>query len=355
MLAPWNRMRDASPLSERAGGAGSAGSAGRRFGSVGAIFVAAFFCEPESWASPSNLPPQVGYNYGQTETPGIAATAGALRATSNSTSALFINPANMAATRVYHIGAFAQIWPQANRQSYGAAIVDSIVSSAKLAGGLGGSYTRQDPDGVDRTAIDVRFALAYPFSDMFFVGADGRYLSLEEDGYPKSLRQLGPSVASGGLHDDPIVKSITFDAGMTLKPIDHLYLSIVGSNLTDPGNGFLPLTLGGGIGYVADTFSLEGDVLGDFSTYDNTTTRAMAGGGVLVADHFPLKLGYRYDEGAQSHAITGGLGYLDKAYAVELSLQRVVSGDPVTVVVFGFTYHVEATGLTPGIDEGYEE
>ena len=124
-------------------------------------------------ADPSKLPPEVGYNYGQTETPRIAAMGGALRAFSNSTDALFINPANMATSRVYHIGALAQIWPEADRQSYGAAIVDSIVSSSRLAGGLGGTWTSQDPDGVDRKSLDVRFALAYPFSDHLFIGASG--------------------------------------------------------------------------------------------------------------------------------------------------------------------------------------
>src|SRR5688500_16321167 len=98
-----------------------------------------------AWASvcqadPSELPPEVGYNYGEIETPRVAATGGAQRALSNSVSALFVNPANMAASRVYHIGALAQIWPEAKRQSYGAAAVDSIVSSSRVAGGLGATY-----------------------------------------------------------------------------------------------------------------------------------------------------------------------------------------------------------------------
>src|SRR5262245_25835860 len=83
-------------------------------------------------AEPSELPPEVGYNYGQTETARIAGMAGALRASSNSTEALYINPANMVASRVYHVGALAQIWPEASRQSYGLGIVDSIVSAARV-------------------------------------------------------------------------------------------------------------------------------------------------------------------------------------------------------------------------------
>ena len=301
-------------------------------------------------ADPSELPPEVGYNYGFTETPRIAATGAALRAMSNSDSALFINPANMAATRVYHIGAFAQIWPEASRQSYGGAVVDSIVSSTGLAGGLGGTYNRQDADGVDRKAIDVRFALAYPFSKLFFVGAAGRYLSLEEDGFPRGLGQLRPSSASGGLRDSAIVKTITFDAGMTLKPIPELSLALVGYNLTDSGHGFLPLMLSGAAGFGTEDFTIEADYLADFTTYDDTKSRIMGGGELLIADHFPLRIGYRWDEGAESHTLTGGAGYLDPAYSLEASIERTVSGDSSTAIVFGFKYHLESTGLTPGAE-----
>ena len=145
-------------------------------------------------ADPSDLPPEVGHNYGQIETPRTTAMNGALRAFANSTDALFVNPAGMPVARVYHIGALAQVWPEAARQSYGAAVVDSVVSSSRVAGGLGGTWTLQDPDGIDRTSTDLRFALAYPFSEQFFVGAGMRYLWLEQNGYGP----LGRSAASGG-------------------------------------------------------------------------------------------------------------------------------------------------------------
>jgi opacity protein-like surface antigen len=298
-------------------------------------------------AEASELPPEVGYNYGLQETPRIAAMGNALRAMSNSTEALHLNPANMAATRVYHVGAFAQIWPEAGRQTYGLSVVDSIVSASGLAGGISGAWTRQDPDGVDRSGFDIRFGLAYPFSEHFFLGASGRYLSLNQDGYPRGVYSLAPSEASRGLRNEVVVKAITFDAGLTLKPTEGLGLSLVGSNLTDPGHGFLPLMLGGGVGYGTDDFTVEGDVLGDFTTYEETKVRAMLGGELLAADHFPLRAGYRYDQGVASHTVTGGLGYLDTAYSLDLAVERSVAGDPVTAVVIGFKYHVESSGITP--------
>src|SRR6185295_15223257 len=69
-------------------------------------------------AEPSRLPPEIGYDYSELETARTAAMGGALRAFSNSLEALQDNPANLAATRVYHMGGMAQFWTGANRQSY---------------------------------------------------------------------------------------------------------------------------------------------------------------------------------------------------------------------------------------------
>jgi hypothetical protein len=303
----------------------------------------------EARADRSHVPPEVGYNYEEIETPRITGTNGATRALSTSTEALFDNPANMSAARVYHLAALAQIWPESGRQSYGAAAVDSVGSSARVAGGIGATYNTQDTDGIDRKWTDVRFALSYPFSDQFYMGVGGRYLTLSQNG----TGPLGSSFASGGLANKHIVSGFALDAGATFKPTDGLNLSIVGTNLNNPGNGFQPMGLGGGIGFGKDLFSLEADLAADFSTWDHTTARAMAGGEVLLGDHFPLRAGYRYDDGAKSHSVSGGLGYVDTTFGAELALRRVVSGVPVTAIVFGFSYHLDAGGLSQGETDSF--
>jgi hypothetical protein len=272
-----------------------------------------------------------------------------VRAFSNSLHALFINPANMAAARVYHIGVFAQIRPEAARQSYGAAAVDSIVSNARVAGGAGGTFNFQDADGINRRWTDVRFALAYPVSDQFLIGAGGRYILLTEDGEGP----LGRSLASSGLEDKKILKTISFDAGVTLRPTPEIALSLVGNNLTAPSHSFQPVSVGGGAGYAFGDFSIEGDLVADFMTWEETTLRAMGGFEALFADHIGARIGYRYDEGAKSHAISGGVGYIDRAFDVDAAVRRTVVGETATAIIFGFTYHVDSTGLTPGPAEGF--
>lgn len=300
-------------------------------------------------ADKSTVRPEVGYNYQEIETPRLAATNGATRALSSSTEALFDNPANMSASRVYHLAALAQIWPESRRQSYGAAAVDSVGSSARVAGGVGATYNTQDTDGINRKWTDVRFALSYPFSDQLYLGVGGRYLRLSQDGQGP----LGNSAASSGLSGEHIITGFALDAGATFKPANGLAISVVGMNLNNPNNGLQPMSVGGGIGFGKEMFSLEADMAADFTTWDRTTVRAMFGGELLAGDHFPLRAGYRYDDGAKNHSVSGGFGYVDTTFQAELAVRRVVSGDSATAVVIGFTYHLDSGGLTQGENDSF--
>jgi hypothetical protein len=310
---------------------------------------ASFAHERFARAEPSTLPAEIGYSYDEIETARIAGTAGAVRAFSNSISALFWNPANLAATRVYHLGAFAQIWPEASRQSYGIAAVDSVVSSAHVAGGAGATWNFQDTDGVNRKWTDLRFALAYPVSDQFFLGLGGRYMWLSEDGNGP----LGSSLASSGLPDKRIVRGFTLDAGATLKPSEHFAISLVGNNLNNPDHGYQPTSFGGGLGVAFGDISGEADLVADFTTYGATRLRPMVGLEGLFADHVETRLGYRYDDGQKSHALAAGLGYIERNFDVDVSFRRTVVGDAASVLVFGFSYHLEATGLTPSAADSF--
>lgn len=321
---------------------------------VGAAVLVSLTLTSHARADASSLVPEVGYDYGEVETARSAAMGGALRALGNGVTGLYLNPANMALTRVYHLMALAQIWPEARRQTYGAAAVDSV--TGRLAGGAGGNYGVLDPDGVDRKWTDARVAIAFPLSDRFYAGITGKYLKLRESGYPRTGFGLPTSYASGGLAQDPIVDGFTFDAGITVKPADALFIGVIGSNLTNAGDGLRPLSLGGGIGYGTSDITAEGDLVADFTTFTNaagsnrTTTRAMLGFEYLAGDHYPLRLGYRYDQGQSSHAISGGVGYVDPQFSVDVGLRRTIGVKdpygPVTTFVIDLQYFIESTGIT---------
>ena len=297
----------------------------------------------------STVEPEIAYGQGTIETGRSTALSGADRALSNSLTSLFINPANMATSQVYHVGALVSIWPEANRQTYGVAAIDSIGSSTHLAGGLGATYNRQDPDGVDRVWTDVRFALAYPFSEQFFMGAGGRYLWVEQNG----LGPLGYSVASGGLPNGKIVRGIGLDAGLTFRPIPELSLSLVGNNINDPGNTFQPSSVAGGVGYGAEIFTLEADGEADFTTWGVTRYNGMAGAGLLLGDLYPIRAGYRFDQGPRTHSVSIGAGYIDRSFGIQLGARRIVSGEEATVITLDIRYHVESTGLASGPGDSF--
>ncbi|HEU4539393.1 MAG TPA: hypothetical protein VFS00_34980 [Polyangiaceae bacterium] len=299
-----------------------------------ASFVAAWLAAPPAGAEPSKLPPEVGWNYGEIETARAAAMGGAARAMATGPTALFFNPANLAASRDYRIEGIGQIWPEAKRQSYGAAIADARINPS-LAGGVAANYTWQDNDGLRRKALDLRLGLAMPVSDKLFLGVSGHYVRVLQEG----LGPLGPSYASGGRPDEPLVNQPTFDAGVSVRPSSVFALGLVGTSLTFPGHSFLPTTFGGGFGFgVMEALTIEGNALVDFTTYESSKWRASAGAELVAAEHFPLRLGYRFDEGQQSHALSGGVGYSDRQFGVSVSARRTLAGDASTTVVLGLEF-----------------
>lgn len=279
----------------------------------------------------------------------MTALGGAMRANSNSLTALYSNPANLAASQIYHVGAMAQIYPEARRQSYGGGIVDSLISSTGLAGGLGGVWTLQDPDGIRREWMDVRFGLALPLGDIFMMGLTGKYVTLQQNGNGP----LGASRASGGLADSNIIQTVTFDAGVTFRPVPVFAISVTGHNLSNPETTLLPLMGGLGIGLGTSDFSLSADAVLESRTYDGSRVRVNAGGEVLLADRVALRAGYRFDSGLESHALNGGLGYVDQKYSIDASLRRGVAGPTYTAIVFGFTVHLESLGLGSSSPDAY--
>ncbi len=294
-----------------------------------ALGLVAFSTSAE--AAPSTTSVEQGYELGEIQHPRSVGMAGAQTALGSSTTAIFVNPANLPLQRVYHFEALAAFSPESRRQSYGGAVADS--STSRLAGGFGGTWSQMDPDGIKRQWTDLRLTLAYPLSDRISFGLTGRYLRGSQN---VARGPLGASLASDGTSDGPLVNTFTFDAGVTVIPVEGLRLGVVGKNLTVPGNGMAPTVLAAGIGYQTPIFAIEADGLADFTTWNGTRARAMIGGEVFLADHVPIRVGYRYDDGMRTHAVSAGLGYVDKRWSVELGARRDVAADyPATLFVLG--------------------
>ncbi len=291
-------------------------------------------------AAPSSTSPEQAYDLGEFPHPRSLAMAGAQQVYGGSTNAVYTNPANLPLYRVYHVEGLAALGPEARRQTYGGAVVDS--STGRLAGGFGGAWSQFDPDGIRRTTTDLRLALAFPVSDRLSLGAAGRYLNVSQR---VASGPFGASLVSDGANDESLFKDFTFDVGLALQITEHVRAGLSGRNLTAPGTALAPVVLAGGVGFSASNVTIEANELFDFTTFGSARSRTMAGGEVLIADRFPLRAGYRYDEGVKTHAVGLGVGYVDKQFSVDFGGRREVTGDHPSTTL-GLALRIFISGLS---------
>jgi hypothetical protein len=281
---------------------------------------------------PSYRPPEYGYQYGETEQPRTLAMGGAARAWGWSTSAIASNPANLAAQRVYHFEGIFGLDTKAHRLSFGGAIMDSITSRLAMGVMAVKSQLGGDSDTYQRGSLDVKLAAAYPLSDRVSFGLTGRYLRVTQDGYGPLSAGGGASPISRGDADDPNFLRLTFDAGLGFALTEALRLGVVGYNLTSTSSPLAPWMVGGGAGLKIGDATIEGNVVAaDKTTWGAWKTRGMIGGELLVADRYPIRLGYLYDQGTKRHAVSWGLGYVDRSFAIDVGFRTEIvapSGDP---------------------------
>jgi len=278
------------------------------------------------------------YDLAEVPHPRAIAVAGAQQAFGGSTTALFANPANLALYRVYHLEGIGAISPEARGRSFGGSIADS--STSAFAGGFSGTWSQFDSDGIKRQWTDLRLSLAYPFGDRLSVGVTGRYLRTTQN---VRSGPLGASLVSDGTVDQPLVNLFTFDAGAAVQLTEHIRAGLSGRNLTAPGTALTPVAVAGGIGWSSRSFTLEADSLVDFTTYQSARPRVMVGAEAFAAEQFPIRAGYRYDDGTRSHAVSAGLGYVDKSFSVDVGARRdVVAAHPATVVSVGVRIFIDS-------------
>ena len=315
---------------------------------VGALSLALLGFPGVAGADPMSTSPEQGYDQGNIPAARGVAMGDALNALGVSTPGLFMNPANLPLARVYHLEAFGAYSPEAQRQTYGLAIVDSVINAARVSGGLGGTWNQMDPDGIHRVWTDVRAALAAPLGDYLSFGVTGRYLNVTQN---HGAGPFGPSYASDGNSGGSLFSQVTFDAGATAI-LGDFRIGLVGHNLTNPGTSLAPTTTALGLGYTSQIFSVEVDGMTDFTTYGSTTGRIMGGAELFLAGHYALRGGWRYDTGSALNAPSLGLGYIDVRWSAELSARHDLTSDhPATLGVLSLKYFYDASGSTGSSDE----
>ena len=144
----------------------------------------------------------------------------------------------------HHLEAIGAYSPESQRYTVGLAIVDSVINTSHLSGGVAATWNEFDPSGVHRVWTDVRGGLAMPLGDYLSFGVMGRWLHVDQ---AVSAGPFGPSLASDGTAGGPLYNALTFDLGATAS-LGNFRLGLVGHNLTNPGTLSAPTTMAGGIG-----------------------------------------------------------------------------------------------------------
>jgi hypothetical protein len=299
-------------------------------------------------AAPMTTSPEQAYDLGEVPSARAVGMGGALNALGVSTTALYLNPANMPLARVYHLEAIGAYSPESQRDTVGLAIVDSVINTSHLSGGVAATWNEFDPSGVHRVWTDVRGGLAMPLGDYLSFGVMGRWLHVDQS---VSAGPFGPSLASDGTAGGPLYNALTFDVGATAS-LGSFRLGLVGHNLTNPGTSLAPTTMAGGIGYADTTVALEVDGLLDFTTFGTTEGRLMAGGELFLADHYAVRAGWRYDNGTRINTPSLGIGYIDPRWSAELGVRHdLIDAHSGTMAVLSLRYFYDSTGSTTPSDE----
>ena len=256
---------------------------------------------------------------------GLGMGSGA-RASARSSSALAYNAAGMPAAQLYHIESLVGYDAGTGAWSLGSAAVDSITN--KLAAGL--SIRGVLGGGDDAyNGFDARLGIAIPLAESISVGLGGRFLKLRIDQQDDMM-----------MVDNQNVRHFTLDASIRVHPVEALSLVALGYNLIDTGSSLAPMLVGGGAGLTFGGLTIAGEGLVDLTTFDHASV--IAGGGVeyLAAEIVPIRAGYRFDSGRDTHYVTGGIGYVDQHVGADVSVRQGVAGLKDTQLVLSFRYHV---------------
>lgn len=259
------------------------------------------------------------------ETTRTLALAGASRSHCPSNAALYLNPAGLSLGRVYHVETLYEYVPTSNGHVVGASVVDSVTST--LAMGLSFNYVTWDPDGQDRSEYDVRLSAAYYLANTFAIGLTLKYLFADQEGQGP----LGPSVMASNGED--LLNTVTLDVGAIITIRNMFNIGVVGYNLTNTESSAAPISLGTALSLQIRSFVVVADVLLDFATRQDLSVRVMGGAEYFLANHYPIRLGYRYDDGRSSHAISAGFGYVSTSWAIEISLRQDVAAEDLETVL----------------------
>lgn len=255
---------------------------------------------------------------------------GGIRAAATGGTGPLQNPSGMSLMQSYNVEAdyfFARL---RSGHLFHASIVDST-SGYRLAGGLYYTYHFDSPSQPPSSrGHEAGLALALPFGDHVSVGGTAKYFHLT--GFE--------AAADGG------TGGITFDAGVTVRPLVGLSFGAVATNLRRIGLGTAPLAVGYGAAVALGTdvmFAVDG--LTNLTREDplpRKGTRLSGGAEVTLDKKVALRAGGGYDGITQNGFFTAGLAAISEAGSLDFGLRQDAfrNGTAARETVFGASFRL---------------
>lgn len=262
------------------------------------------------------------------------------RAAAASTQAQADNPANLTIGGVYHLESFVGYDPALKRVGVGGSVVDSMTS--RLAAGMSARALFGDNDAGKNEGWEAKLGLGLPLGDMISIGIAGRYANLKIAD-PRATPERA-AVEGEALDRKFRLKHFTMDAAATLRPVPGLAISGLAYNLIDTGSILAPMMVGGSAAFSLSGLTVGGDVLLDLNKHGLFSgPKLLVGGGLeyLASGLAPLRVGYMYDQARGQNFITGGLGFVDPRFGVQVSLRQSVGGKSESTLFAGLQYFVQ--------------
>ena len=246
-------------------------------------------------------------------------TGGAMRAVATGDAGPQLNPSGISIFRAYSVEGSYQYGSTAGSQDARISAVDST-SSYNIGGAVYYSYHRDSPgDGKTQTGHLVGGSLSFPLLDKIFLGGNLKYIHFDD--------------AQGKIHS-----GLTFDAGLTIRPIPLLSIGVVGYNLLDHGIQWSPKALGGGIAilpmpsliFVFD--SVMEKVYSDLSR--DSAMHYMGGVELSISSAAAIRLGGGHDGLSKNGYVSAGVSAISADVgAIDVGLRQDVSGNSKSTII----------------------
>lgn len=240
--------------------------------------------------------------------------AEAQRALATGNDAIYINPAGLAMARVYSIEVGYLDDLLGSDRRFNASLVDG--QAGPVAAGMAYTYTKRAPDAAEGSEQRLEghrteLSLATLIAETAALGLTARYITFERKEGEEEL-------------PDGNFKTFQLDAGFQWRVWDGLAVGLAGYNLTNSDREEIPISLGGGLGYQGEWFSLEWDFRHNFKTKKQRYSFA---GGIILFELIPVRLGATYDNATNGWSISAGTGIVIDRFGFDIGYRQRLKGD----------------------------